>query len=309
MSDLNRMPDAVECEFPVMETHGIARLQNNRLLASSEGLGWRHLYASLASEQSWSATVRPVQHHCLAYCLHQSARITRRLAGGRVKHTAQLRPRHFGTVPQGMESHWEVEGSPQVLLLYLHKSLMDKVIEQTCEKPADSISITPILGTPDPLLEQLAAAVLDAVRQRDGTSTLYIDCLAHTIAAHLLHRYGARPTSEAIGRARPALSQSGLQRAVDYIETALEEDLSLEVLAAQAGYSSHFFARAFRAQMGVSPHRYILDRRIERAKHLLIHTDMPLVQIALHTGFSSQSHFSSAFKRLTGVTAGGYRRG
>jgi AraC family transcriptional regulator len=284
--------------------------RSNRLLISSEGLGWRNLYVSLAMEQSWSATLPAVEHHCLAYCLDRPAAISRRLDGGRTSESAVLQPRHFGTIPPRIESQWEVKGSPQIMLLYLRRSMIDRVIDEVFEKDSRHVDVMPILGTADPLLEQLARSILDTVRRKDETpNRLYVESLAQTMAVQLLHAYGAGLDPGAAGRAAEAdISAPGMRRVLDYIESALDEDLSLESLAQQANYSQHFFARAFRKQMGEAPHQYVLRRRIERAKQLLSQTDLPLVHIALSTGFSSQSHLSSTFKRLTGVTPGEYRR-
>jgi AraC family transcriptional regulator len=99
-----------------------------------------------------------------------------------------------------------------------------------------------------------------------------------------------------------------MRRLRDYIEVALDKELSLERLAGEASLSPHTLPRAFLRAFGETPHQYVLQRRLARAKELLIATDLPIVEIALATGFSSQSHLASAFRRLTGITPGEYRR-
>lgn len=133
-------------EFPVSQTHRIAFMPGNHLLVSSEGRGWRNLYASLATEQSWSATVRPVDHLCLAYCVSGSAHIKRRILGTGQTHAADLRPRSFGSIPSGVESGWQVNGTPQVMLLYLRRALIDQVVNDVFEGDARRVEIRPILG-------------------------------------------------------------------------------------------------------------------------------------------------------------------
>ena len=99
-----------------------------------------------------------------------------------------------------------------------------------------------------------------------------------------------------------------MRRILDYIEEHLDGNLSLEAMAAEVEISPVYFARVFRAAVGQSPHRYVLRRRIERAKELLRNTEMTVVDVALAVGFSSQSHLSYWFQRYVGVSPAAYRR-
>lgn len=94
----------------------------------------------------------------------------------------------------------------------------------------------------------------------------------------------------------------------DFILSHLREDLSLEALAQQVGFSSYHFARLFRQTTGESPHQFVLHQRIERAQYLLIKTDLPLVYVAIESGFANQSHLTQAFKRYLGLTPRTYRQ-
>lgn len=97
-------------------------------------------------------------------------------------------------------------------------------------------------------------------------------------------------------------------RVLDYIEAHLGEDLSIEALAREAASSPHHFARSFAASMGVTPHRYVQARRLDRAGVLLKGTTMPIAEIALALGFASQSHFTQAFRVRYGVTPAAARK-
>lgn len=104
------------------------------------------------------------------------------------------------------------------------------------------------------------------------------------------------------------LSPQRRQRVVDYIEARLSHPISLADIAAVAALSPYHFARAFKASMGMTPVRYVWQRRIELARRMLRETGAPLVDVALACGFGSQSHFTTAFKMATGVTPAAYRR-
>ena len=111
------------------------------------------------------------------------------------------------------------------------------------------------------------------------------------------------------GPTRPALPDRALGRVIDYIETALgKADLGLGELAAVARLSPFHFSRAFKRATGSAPHQFVIARRVRRAQLLLADGGCSQAQIAYETGFSSQAHFASTFRRVTGMTPGQYRR-
>jgi AraC-like DNA-binding protein len=87
----------------------------------------------------------------------------------------------------------------------------------------------------------------------------------------------------------------------EYIDLHLEKDLSVEELASHLGISPSYFARSFRSAVGLAPHAYVMRRRLLRAQELLASTDLPLIDIALATGFADQSHFCRRFHRMMGM--------
>ena len=93
----------------------------------------------------------------------------------------------------------------------------------------------------------------------------------------------------------------------DYIQAHLDDRLTLTDLAGIACLSSYHFSRSFKLATGVGPHRYVIQRRIERAKRLLRQTGLPLALIAQETGFTDQSHLAQTFRREVGVTPGRFR--
>jgi transcriptional regulator GlxA family with amidase domain len=98
-----------------------------------------------------------------------------------------------------------------------------------------------------------------------------------------------------------------LKRVLAYVDAHLASDIRLKDLAAAAALSAHHFSELFRQSVGVSPYAYVLERRVERAKHLLRDSMLGVLDIALAVGFSDQSHFSKIFRRAAGVTPSAYR--
>lgn len=99
-----------------------------------------------------------------------------------------------------------------------------------------------------------------------------------------------------------SLTHTLLRQAIDYIHTYLDRDLSLVEVAGTINISPTYFASLFKRAMGISPHQYVIQQRVERAKLMLSKTDIAIADIALQVGFSSQSHLTRHFKRLVGVT-------
>jgi transcriptional regulator of acetoin/glycerol metabolism/AraC-like DNA-binding protein len=126
----------------------------------------------------------------------------------------------------------------------------------------------------------------------------------------------ARPRLDAIGTmeepapaARPhgGLAPGALRRVREHMEAHLSESMDLTELAAVAGLSIHHFARGFKQSVGVAPHHYLVQRRVERAQDMLANTDLSLSEIAYAMGFSDQSHMARHFRQLLGVTPGQFR--
>jgi len=157
------------------------------------------------------------------------------------------------------------------------------------------------------MLEQLSIALAAALRDGTAQDGLYIDTLAQMMAVHFARNHSSQSRSLPSPLVQ-TISGSKMRRVLEYIEENLDSDLSLEAMAAEVSLSPIYLARAFKAAVGQSPHRYVLARRVERAKELLRNTEMPVVDVALSSGFSSQSHLSYWFQRYMGVSPAAYRQ-
>lgn len=121
----------------------------------------------------------------------------------------------------------------------------------------------------------------------------------------------AAPAVRSGGR-RPSLasakcSQRRLSRVLEFIDNHCDRPLSVETLAEVACLSKSHFARFFKAATGMSPHRYISEKRVDHAKHLLEDHKRPVLNVALVCHFSSHANFCKTFRRVTGMTPGQYR--
>lgn len=166
-------------------------------------------------------------------------------------------------------------------------------------------SATPVLNGRDDVAAILLRDLQDLALTQQTIPRAYVE----HVTALLLLRLAARASTHPIpGTRRTALNGTALRRVKDYIESHLDQDVSLADLASVAGMPVDRFARRFRAATGLAPYAYVLERRIRRGERLLADDrEADIAAIALRLGFSSQSHFTSAFRRRVGTTPASYR--
>ncbi len=138
-----------------------------------------------------------------------------------------------------------------------------------------------------------------------GSSPLFVGGIAQSLAAHLVRTYAAQD------QARPAprggLPAFRLRRVTDLLAAHLAEDLPLGRLAQEAGYSPFHFSRLFKRATGISPSRYLIRLRTERARQLLRETTKSIIEIGLEVGYTNPSHFAQIFRQEVGSTPSEYR--
>jgi AraC family transcriptional regulator len=292
--------------FTARETHGRVLRSGNRLIAHSQDSGWRSLHAAILEEAPFQAVERPIRHPSLIYHLSRPTQVTRKIEGAALE-SALIGPRRICLTPGEATTRWQHAGHPEILQVYLRQSVYEAAVTEIYGCDSSGAELVPRFAILDPLLEQLAIAITNALRDGASEDGLYIDTVAQMMAVHLARSHSSRSRPVRILPTRP-LSGWKMRRVIEYIEDNLDGDLSLQAMAAEVDISPLYLARAFKSAVGQSPHQYVLGRRIERAKELLRNTDLPVVDVALASGFSSQSHLSHWFIRQVGISPAAYRR-
>lgn len=157
----------------------------------------------------------------------------------------------------------------------------------------------------DPKLQWLVQELFDEAQRGAPSGALYVEGLSSALLGRLVEFYAVTRSPQAsVGQ----LSYASRRIVLDYIEAHLGDDISVTDLAREARLSPHHFSRAFKATVGVSPHQFVLQRRMEAAVKLVTLSSLPMSDIALSLGFSSQSHFTQAFRRYAGTTPAAARK-
>lgn len=199
-------------------------------------------------------------------------------------------------------ARWTTEH--QFILLSLDPKYLTHVADDSTHP--DRAELTPCFLKSDRLIYQIGLA-LKAELEVNGTKDgLYVETMVKALAVHLLKHYSVRDSQ--IRQKSGGLSKSALKQVNDYINTYLEQNLSLSELANMAHLSASHFSVEFKRLTGLSPYQYVLQCRVERAKQLLIQSQNSIAEIANQVGFANQGHLSHHFKRRYGVTPGTMRR-
>lgn len=203
-------------------------------------------------------------------------------------------------IPAGTHSRWELREKDTALILGLPPDVLRPVGE---ELNADPGQIRNRFQIRDRQIEQVGWAIKTEMEDGYRNGPLYLDSLARALAVHLLRHHSSRSAAEASSGERPSsLSGRRLKQVIGYIEDNLSSDLSLRQIAAVAGLSASHCNAAFRRAMGQPIHRYVIERRVERARMLVESGELSISQAALETGFTHQSHLAYHMKRMLGVS-------
>jgi AraC family transcriptional regulator len=279
------------------EAEAIAASAQLAVVATSAGRGWDGLYAEEVWHRAADFGLPAIPDHLLVFHLGRPLAVAEHL-GGR---EGRLGEGSLTILPADAETRWQLgrQGDVRHLHLYLRPTFINAVAAEAGVAP-DRVEIVPAIGARDPRFEQVGMALLSELRSDGLGGRIYAESLATLLAVQLLRHQStaALPASRPAARLSPTL----LGRAVDYVEAHLGDDLSLASVAAEAGLSPYHFARVFRASTGLSPHQYVIRRRVERARDLLATTDRSLSSIAREVGFASGSHLTMHVRRVLGVS-------
>ena len=201
-------------------------------------------------------------------------------------------------LPRGTVDEVIWEGSTNRTAAVIHASLLISALDETAHE--SDIELTEHWNLTDPHILAVLLALRTDLNEGSPSGRLYGESLATALAVYLLTRYAVR-------RYKPALYRGGLpgyrlKRVLDYIGDNLADDLSLSQLAAVAGMSPHYFTELFGKSTGHAPHRYVLLKRIERAKLNLCDPVRSVIDAGLDAGFQNPSHFARVFRKFVGTS-------
>jgi AraC family transcriptional regulator len=277
------------------------------VIASSQDLGWQNIRVLQVRHAYGDMDLPPLENHCVMVHLDQSSHVSARING--CDFNAALGWGEITIIPAGTASRWRWRhhDSHDALHIYLHPLFVQKAAA-ACDLNHGQIAIDPQFAVRDEQLSYIAMSLLYELKEENAVGRVYADNVASLFAMQLVRRYSY--LKDVFNR-KGGMAPRKLQKVIQLISENLgqEQSLSLAEVAEEVSMSRYHFSRAFKQSMGLSPINYIAHQRIERAKKLLVETDLPIADIALRAGFSGQSHFTTFFRRLVGITPRSFRNG
>jgi AraC family transcriptional regulator len=193
------------------------------------------------------------------------------------------------------------------IAFYLPRSAFDEIADDARARRIEELRGPRGRGVADATIRNLGCSLAGGFDRPQEVNRVFLDHVSLAVCAHIAQAYGGmRPNS--IGR-RGGLAAWQERRAKDMLVANLDGAVALADVAKECRLSVSHFSRAFRQSIGVAPHRWLINRRVDLAKDLLRDRNAPLSEVALRCGFADQSHFTRVFTRRAGVSPGAWRRG
>jgi AraC family transcriptional regulator len=209
-------------------------------------------------------------------------------------------PDRFCLMPKESESVWDIRDDLTFVHLYCTDEHLRDVGEKVWDRSPAAFTLDEKTFSQDARITALYRQFLLDCDWQQNANQLTLSTASTLLMTHLVQHYSNVQWQLPV--VNGGLAPVALRNVLDYIEAHLAQPLLLSDLAAQVALSEYHFARMFRQSMGVAPHQFVMQRRMVRAKDLLLNSTLPLTDIALACGFSSASHFSNRFKAAKGLT-------
>ncbi|CAN7694363.1 AraC family transcriptional regulator [Rhizobium sp. LjRoot30] len=199
----------------------------------------------------------------------------------------------------------DMKSSFDGLGFHIPRSALTAFEEDLGGRRIDTLHAVPGRDVEDDIVRGLIRVCLPAVHNPASASRLFQDHVAAVLTFHLCTTYGSQSTQPPVYGHLAAWQK---RRALELLEANLATDVSLSSVAEACGLSQGHFTRAFRLSVGHPPYKWVILRRVEKAKELLRTTKLTIAEVAFLCGFCDQAHLTRIFRAKIGTTPGQWRR-
>lgn len=265
---------------------------------SSRPRGWNGIAVEYHHHPANELVSLPLAHHLITLNCGLSYHLRQELDGQ--IYEGEVAKGDIILTPANRATEYFWDSDVNVLHLCLEPAFIAKVAVEAIEVDAACIEVSNRFAVADLQIQQLSHLLLAELEAERLGNRLYAESLTNALAVHLIREYST--IQKTIRQYSGGLSKARLQQAIAYIQEHLDQDLSLDQIAAAINLSAYHFSRLFKQSTGLAPHQYQIRCRVERAKELLQASEMTIADIATQVGFYDQSHLSRHFKRIIGVS-------
>lgn len=273
------------------------------ILSASDALGWKDIAQRSYRYRGQDVEIPPMACFMIVHYNRGETPMDRQFDGRWTRTTCD--PGHFSLLSRAVDSHWHWTEDVEVSHVYLTDELMCRVASDMQGKAVAEVQLDDVLRGSDPIVGHIAGEVTREAMQQGIGGPLYAEALSVQLAVHLLRTY-ATCKFKAPGDAC-RLSDREIQRFEDYVDAHLHQSITLEDMAQALGMGVWTLNRHLRRTLNASAYAFVVERRIQRARHLLRVGDLSLKEIAAAVGFSDQAHMTRMFRAKLGMTPGQYR--
>lgn len=264
---------------------------------ASGSVGWHGIAVEQDHLSANAIEFLTLPSHLITLNLGRSGRLAQ-VWDGR-SYEALMVPGSVTFTPAGQTVRLSWQHQAEVARIYLDPQWIDRVAQVSGRDPS-RLELVRRFGQVDLQMQSLGRLLLAEARLAGLAEPLYVESLANLLTIHLLRYYSA--TAQDLPEATGRWSASRLAQSLDYLHEHLAQRLTVADLASSANLSSAHFSRLFYQELGVTPHQYIIRRRLELARQLLETGNRSVAEVAQQVGFADQGHLTRHFKRWLGVT-------
>jgi AraC family transcriptional regulator len=296
MASVNGLPlvDLTKHPHPALSEHPIL---------SSEKSGWQGMFFNHYNHPAHESPEFQYTQHIIGITGSRHPILSEHRFDGRV-YTRYCQPGEVLFIPAevGYSSNWQQAGD--FSLIGFFPKFFERIVNESVQ--VKQVELIPQIGLVDLFVQQVGFALKTDVEVGHPAGRVFGESLATGLVIHLLKNYSAwQPQFSFNSEGR--LPKHQLQKVADYVQAHLNQDIPLSEMARVLNLSQYHFCRLFKQSTGMTPHQYLTQCRIDRAKQLLLKMELTITEIAFEVGLNNHSSFTRLFRQYVGVTPKAFR--